>query len=133
MTVELSFGKVMQTLIVAGITAIVIYLWNIDSRVKVLEKQQSVVERVERLETAMLPVLATWKAEELFRKEMEGREEEREQPMGPFPLPFISGSEPPEDEDADEPDHIKERKARERHQRTADEWAREQLRQRTMD
>ena len=69
MTVELSFGKVTQGLIIAGITAIIIYLWNIDSRVQVLEKQQSVVERVSRLETAMLPVLATWRAEEIHKKE----------------------------------------------------------------
>jgi len=73
MTVEVNFGKVIQTLIAMGITAAIVYLWNIDGRVKVLEDNADITERVATLETAMLPVLTTWKAEELLKKELEKR------------------------------------------------------------
>ena len=120
MTVEISFGKVVQALAVAGVTAIIVYLWTIDSRVTVLEKQQNVVERVERLEEAMLPVLATWKAEELLEQEME-------EIMGegsPFPVPVYP--------DLAAPERPKPRSKAEVIQEKADNWAREQLQQQPM-
>lgn len=86
MTFEINFNKIIQGLLIAGITAIIIMLWNIDGRVRVLEKQQNIVERVERLENAMLPVLVSWKVEEELKKieeELGDTEVEEEEEMTP--------------------------------------------------
>lgn len=140
--VELNASNIIKGLIIAAVTAVVVLLWNIDSRVKVLEQGQDMVDRVERLETAMLPVLATWKAEEMLKKEREREEDEWIPPRyeESYPDSAVGGDEPSEEIFTEEEGEEEEEEGggirrdvltrKEMIEKEAEDWAKEQLQQR---
>lgn len=117
MQINLDGSKILTTVIVGAIVGGFTFMWSMNARVATLEANQSIVDRVETLENALMPVLIEFKLQKEIEKMALKAIEENEGPTPPIVV----------DDPVRPLDYLDRKRAKDALRGSAEDWAREQM------